>query len=51
MNNNDDIFSELIKQNKDEFDIFLNTLKEVYENEEKYIKITHRKEELLCKTM
>lgn len=49
--NKNDIFEELALENKDEFDVFLNTLKEVYENEEKYKAITHRKEELLCKTM
>ena len=49
--NQDDIFEELMNKDSHEFDVFLNTLHEVFEQEEKYRKITHRKEELLCKTM
>ena len=49
--NNNDIFEELVVNDKDGFDIFLNTLKEVFEEEEKYKEITHRKGELSCKTM
>lgn len=49
--NNNDIFEELVVNDKDGFDIFLNTLKEVYESEEKYKAITHRKGELSCKIM
>jgi len=46
--NQDDIFEELMKSDNHEFDVFLNTLQEVFETEEKYKHITRRKEELSC---
>lgn len=48
--NTDDVFEELVKDNSHEFDVFLNTLKEVFESEDKYKNITLRREELLCQT-
>ena len=48
--NQDDIFEELMQENKHEFDVFLNTLQDVFENEDRYKSIMLRKEELLCKT-